>query len=73
MTGFFHRNWDYLASLGNSAFTIATFAALPWDKVATLLFVTLPVGLWSWVRFIDYMRSRNSIHANPIKDCPNDL
>lgn len=58
MSAFFNRNWDYLLSLGNTSFTLALLSSVPWDKVLTVLFVTVPVGIWSWFRLIDYLKER---------------
>ena len=58
MFAYLNRNWDYLLSCGNASFTLATLTTLPWDRLLTVLFVTLPVGVWSWFRLIDYLKER---------------
>ena len=62
MLAYCARNWDYYLSVGNAGFALATLASMPWDKLATCLFVTLPVGLWSWYRLIDYLKTRHAKH-----------
>lgn len=74
MTAYLNRNWDYLLSLGNASFTLASISAVPWDKLLTVLFVTLPVGVWSWFRLIDYLRNRYARkNDNPSTDSPDAL
>lgn len=69
MLDYIHRNGDFLLSLGNAAVTVGTITALPWDKVLTILFVTIPVGVWSWFRLIDYLKAR---YANKPNGSTND-
>ena len=73
MLSYLNRNWDYILSLGNAGVTLATIAAWPWDKIASLLFVTVPVGVWSWFRLIDYLKERYARKHAPSPNRPDAL
>jgi ATP/ADP translocase len=65
MIDYLHRNGDFIASWGNALVTVGTITSfLPWDKVITVLFVTVPVGVWSWFRLIDYLKARYAKKSN---------
>ena len=71
MLAYLNRNWDYLVSLGNTSFTLAMLSSVSWDKVLTVLFVTLPVGVWSWFRLIDFLKARYA--KTPTNDSSSPL
>lgn len=44
---------------GSSFATIGAFKLnLNTNEVCTILFVTIPVGIWSWIRVVDEVRKR---------------
>lgn len=48
-----------LVGWANSVCTLAAFSfKLSFSEVLTVLFVTIPVGIWSWFRLIDYLKQR---------------
>jgi hypothetical protein len=73
MHDYFSRNWDYLLSLGNTSFTLAMLSAIEWDKVLTILFITIPVGVWSWFRLIDFLKDRYAREHAPSPNRPEAL
>lgn len=50
-----------LIGWGNSVATLAVIKlGLTIPEAATMLFVTIPVGIWSWLRLIDYIKNRKA-------------
>ena len=55
----------------NSVLSIAAIKlSLTIPEATTLLFVTVPVGIWSWLRLIDYVKNRKTAHARTDSDTP---
>ena len=42
------------------ASVVGTWVAYHIPETATLLLVTIPAGVWSWLRLIDYLRERKA-------------